>query len=34
LLERSIGTAPVAIPPVPVVPGSDASAVSGDGKGI
>jgi len=34
LLERSIGTAPVAIPPVPVVPASDASAVDGDGKGI
>jgi len=34
LLERSIGTTPVAIPPVPVVPASDASAVDGDGKGI
>jgi hypothetical protein len=34
LLERSIGTAPVAIPPVSVVPPSDASAVDGDGKGI
>ena len=37
LLERSIGTAPVVIPPVPIagaVPSSDASAVNGDGKGI